>query len=65
MHNLTWTCHVCGRERPDERISVESRQVMRGTVVFTENVRYCNDRAECIEKAKVYSHLTEGEKESQ
>jgi hypothetical protein len=48
MEPLTWTCHVCGRERPDERISVYSRHVtLGGGVVAKENVRYCNDRPAC------------------
>lgn len=54
---LTWTCHVCGDERPDDKISVHSRPVMRGTIEFQENVRYCNDRPACAESAKTFSHL--------
>lgn len=50
---LTWTCHVCGEERPDARIGVLSRE---GTtdlgVRLRENVRYCNDRRKCAEGAK-------------
>lgn len=50
---LTWTCHVCGKERPDERISVYSRQkTLPGGVVMTENVRYCNDSPDCEAKAR-------------
>jgi predicted subunit of tRNA(5-methylaminomethyl-2-thiouridylate) methyltransferase len=46
--DLTWTCHVCGRERPDDKISVLSVSHMhaRGFEV-RHNVRYCNDRPEC------------------
>lgn len=44
-----WTCHVCGTYRPDERISVRSsRQELSGGVVVQHNVRYCNDREECV-----------------
>ncbi len=44
----TWTCHICGEERPDAKISVLTRIKMFGPVEFQENVRYCNDRNECI-----------------
>lgn len=54
--SLTWTCHVCGDERPDRAISVYKRDMSAkfnlppGTV--QQNVRYCNDRPECVEGAK-------------
>lgn len=51
--SLTWTCHVCGEERPDPCIGVLSRD--RPTdlgVRVRENVRHCNDRRECAEGAK-------------
>jgi len=48
MRDLTWRCHVCGDERPDERISVFSRKKeMPSGMVLKENVRYCNDRPAC------------------
>jgi hypothetical protein len=51
MQNLTWTCHVCGKERPDDKISVHSKTVTMNNVPITQNVRYCNDNPECIEGA--------------
>ena len=57
VNEITWTCHVCKEERPDDKISVHSRKTMRGGVEFQENVRYCNDRPECAEGAQAYSHL--------
>lgn len=45
--SMTWTCHVCGDERPDAQISVATHQVGFAEV----NVRYCNDRSECTKKA--------------
>ena len=48
----TWTCHVCGDERPNAQISVYTRDISasmglpEGSAQF--NVRYCNDRPECI-----------------
>lgn len=60
-NKITWTCHVCGKERPDALISVHKRDISErfnlpsGTV--SENVRYCNDSDECREKAREYRHL--------
>lgn len=55
---LTWTCHVCGDERPDDKISVFSRPRDFGHgIVAQENIRYCNDRASCIEGAKTTTHF--------
>jgi hypothetical protein len=51
----TWTCHICGEERPDRRISVFqtdlSKQYGLPPGVMWHNVRYCNDRAGCIHAA--------------
>lgn len=44
----TWTCHVCGKKRPDAKISVYTTTRYMGRVPFTENVRYCNDDPACI-----------------
>lgn len=54
----TWTCHVCGAERPDRLISVErhERELAPGIPV-TENVRYCNDRQGCREGARDVTFL--------
>ena len=55
----SWTCHICGEERPDEKISVyitdlsKSKNLPIGT--FKQNVRYCNDKEDCIEKVKTFS----------
>lgn len=51
MEDLTWTCHVCGEERPDEFISVYTR--VRDDMPFEmqENIRYCNDRDSCAVSA--------------
>lgn len=58
---ITWMCHVCKQERPDEKISVYSKdvsseyQLPEGTMIM--NVRYCNDRESCIENAPYHSFL--------
>lgn len=49
---LEWTCHVCGKTRPDEKISVLSTTQEFNGVEITQNVRYCNDDPACIEGAK-------------
>lgn len=50
---LTWTCHVCGLERPDAKIGVLTRERMSDLGVrFRENIRHCNDKRECAEGAK-------------
>lgn len=49
---MTWTCMVCGDERPDSYISVQSRGTKPDAPVqMRVNVRYCNDRIDCIEGA--------------
>ena len=43
----TWKCHVCGDERPDDKISVYTTTDMVNRVQIDTNVRYCNDRPAC------------------
>jgi hypothetical protein len=45
---ITWTCHVCGEERPDQAIGVHTSHLTspRG-VALIHNVRYCTDRPGC------------------
>jgi hypothetical protein len=57
----TWTCHVCGDERPDALISVKTHHRKIGQVEFDENIRYCNDREKCIAGAETKRHTTIGE----
>lgn len=60
FENLTWTCHICGKERPDDKISVYSRIItLERNVPLQENVRYCNDNPDCIEGAKAKTWLGE------
>lgn len=54
----TFTCHVCGDERPDRLIGVARHSVMDANgVKVVQNVRYCTDRAPCVSEAHV-SNLT-------
>ena len=56
---LTWKSHICGETRPDERISVQkNKRVIPGTnQKVEENVRYCNDKAECTSAAPKFSFM--------
>jgi hypothetical protein len=57
---LTWTCHICRRERPDAQIAVWEHQrslpyLGPGHAVnFHEYVRFCRDDAACRERAKAF-----------
>jgi hypothetical protein len=57
----TWTCHICGQERPDELIGVISTDVSHeynlAAGTMTQNVRYCTDNKACAEAAKTYRFL--------
>jgi hypothetical protein len=57
MRTLTWTCHVCGDERPDEAISVHKNLAVLGGITITQNIRYCNDRPGCAAGAPDVSFL--------
>jgi hypothetical protein len=52
---MTWTCMVCGDERPDAAISVAHRPIPRLEDLFPDgghiNVRYCSDRPVCAAEA--------------
>ncbi len=55
MNNLTWTCHICGDERPDAKISVLSKPLGIPGVEAKQNIRYCNDRQKCIDGAEGFT----------
>lgn len=63
----SWTCHICGEKRPDACISVFTRDTSvdynlpYGTI--KENVRYCNDKEECTEKAKTFKFIKKDKEE--
>lgn len=48
--SLTWTCHFCGQERPDDLIGAVSRKNPQFPII-TENRRYCKDRPKCVADA--------------
>jgi len=53
---ITWSCHICGDERPDRFIGVFSTDISAdislplGTA--RQNIRHCLDRQECVLRAK-------------
>ena len=56
FENLTWTCHICHKNRPDNKISVKTRPlVIGGQVMGSQNVRHCNDNQDCIDKAEDFT----------
>jgi hypothetical protein len=58
MDELTWTCHICGKIRPDDKIAVYKHiRRLESGIEFIENVRYCNDNESCIEAAKHFHFL--------
>jgi hypothetical protein len=53
---LTWTCHICGSERPDSKIGVATHSLVSPTgIEVKQNVRYCNDRPACGASAMVHN----------
>ena len=58
MISMFWKCHICGDERADEFISVVTTDLSQehgltpGTLF--QNVRYCNDRPACIQRAQTF-----------
>ena len=57
---MDWTCHICKRRRPDEKISVVSKPlVINGQTVGEQNIRYCNDSEDCFKAAQQFSFIKE------
>jgi hypothetical protein len=60
---FTWTCHICGKERPDNKISVYTKPlIINEQKVGDQNIRYCNDSEDCYEKALVFEFMRKGSK---
>ena len=61
MSNCKWACHICKRMRPDNKISVRVKNIFMGKVnIGQQNIRYCNDSKDCIEKSKTFKHIKLG-----
>jgi len=63
LQNLKWKCHVCGKERPDDKISVLSKPISlpNGRVVGEQNIRYCSDDPCCVAGAQNVDFLKKKE----
>lgn len=60
LDSITWTCHLCGKERPDRLISVFCKEIdigHGGAGIVTENIRYCNDDQVCRSRAPYFRHF--------
>ena len=61
---LTWKCHICGEDRPDQFISVFTTDISakfrlpHGTI--EQNIRFCNDRPQCQQKAPLKQFFNAG-----
>jgi len=56
MNLDTWTCHICGKERPDEKIGVVTGQ-LRMVPNAEINIRYCNDNLACETEARIKASI--------
>ena len=55
-----WNCHICKEIRPDSKISVLTKPlIVNGMEIGKQNIRYCNDKNECIKQAKTFSFIKE------
>jgi len=55
---LTWRCHICKEVRPDAKISVLTKPwIVNGYPMGEQNIRYCNDKPECVEGAKTFTFI--------
>ena len=54
---MDWTCHICKELRPDDKISVFSKPflILKGQIIGSQNIRYCNDKESCKNVAKDFS----------
>ena len=58
---LSWTCHICKRERPDTQILVYRSDVSGEhslpTGTMFQSVRYSSDNPDCTDKARTFRFL--------
>lgn len=61
--DTNWKCDVCGQERDFNRLGVRnidrSSQMGLEADSFTEQIKFCNDNPDCIEKSKKITHIKE------
>lgn len=56
---LTWTCSICGKWRPDDKISVYTTPIIDKELgnIGEQNTRYCNDNQKCIDEAHLKNNF--------
>jgi hypothetical protein len=52
LDDLTWKCEICGKTRPNKKISVIP-YFLDEKLNITRNLKYCNDNLICIHQALV------------
>lgn len=52
IHNVQWRCHICGKTRSDEKISIYKREIKEDDFELEINIRYCNDNPDCESKVE-------------
>ena len=58
LRDLTWSCHICKKVRPDNKISVKTHPlIFKGRVLGSQNIRYCNDNPNCEKEAETYTFV--------
>ena len=55
---MTWSCHICGEVRLDNKISVLTKPlIVNGEKFGEQNIRYCNDNDECLKQAEAFNFI--------
>lgn len=58
LENITWKCQICGEIRPDDMIGVVTTDISEENGMrlgmMKMNTKYCKDKKECVESAKIY-----------
>lgn len=52
LKDFTWKCDMCGKTRPDAKISVLTYP-LKDLPHAERNLKYCNDDQWCLAKAKL------------
>lgn len=62
MERMTWICHICGKVRIDEKISVYTKPlIVNGMEMGQQNIRYCNDNPDFLRGAEQFTFLKGGD----
>lgn len=53
LDDLNWKCEICGKIRPNKKISVITYALADEWLRMSRNLKYCNDNLVCIHQAQV------------